>query len=709
MADNEQLNKSADDFVSAKERLDKVSASVENADAVGSPGNRPVVDSGWIRQSFLVASKAKRASLTVGALSRRELRQSGHRYWDTTLGGYRAINPIPQLTRYADIKSKTNHTTSRGMGRYYGEAYDASAQIIHMRFGVPEYNSLSTFLSGMYNGAAGKLARTGETESLLSTLAGAATYIFTIPLQVLTASFQGLGALFTNTPYNKFYYSKPTMPLYYNAVNTMLQKLAVNMKLITEGEIKNSKDDEIVKGSAEGEGSSEESPSTPFTVGSALSHSSRVQLHNMMPDIFDVDTGFDIYRISTRFQSIANQHHAEANKLHNSASSAEAAAEAESGLTEQLVTGDRPKSAPKDIRKLMEVYYKSGIAGKGLKGGNGEEAAVQAEDDSAVTSFLKTAASKALDVIRSIGEWFSASYDILEAEILGGSQWVSFKVDSTGSLSESFSNSTAESSLASSINSASSGARSAKYNLAGGNIASGAVAGALQFATGAVAGAVSSVGSMLGLGGFGAVMGGGFVDIPKYWENSTSSMSKGDYTIKLRALYGNKLSIFKDVYIPMCMLLGAALPMSTDTNTYTSPFLVELFDKGKVQTRLGMIDNLSITRGTGNLGWSTDGLPTGIDISFSVVDLSTVMHMPIEGESLSFNDYSVYQDYFAALGGLGALEQITVGDRFKRKKKLLETQFNSWWSVGHFSNWAADTAVGRVVSGVRRNGNILTN
>lgn len=651
----------------------------------------PVRDSGWYRQAFHV--RPRNATIDNSGMSRTAMRNSKDQFYDTTLGGYRAINPTPQFTRFADVKSKPNNVDSRGHGRYHNEAFNANAQIIHMRFGLPEYNSLSNFLSGMYDVTAGKLARTGEGSSLLATIAGAAGYVISIPLRVLTGSAQSLMALFTNIPYNKFYYSKPAMPLYYNAVTVMLTKLAVNMKLLGGGELTDEN-----KNSGKGKDANNEDAAKPFILNGQLTPAARKQMHELMPDIFNADTGFDIYAVSTRYQRLANQQEEATTKIINDAKDAEDAAKKLAAAANELLV-DRT-SAPATIIKYVSDFLSSPLSGNGL--GSTPDPEPEPEGNALTRAFAE-GSKMAMDVVRQVGEWFAGSAELMKAEEMGGSQWVSFKVESTGTQSESFSNSTADSALAGKINSASSGARAAKFNMAGGNVGSSGFSDVLEFAAGTVSGVLGAVGNAVGLGGFGALMGGGFVDIPKYWENSTAQLSKGDYSLKLRAMYGNKLSIFKDIYVPMCMLLGAALPMSTGTNTYTSPFLVELFDQGRVQTRLGMIDSLSITRGTGNLGWSTDGLPTGIDISFSVIDLSSVMHMPVARESLSFNDHSVFNDYMAALGGLGALEQLTVTDRFKRKQLLLSTAWDQWWSPTHFANWWGDTAAGRLIGAARNN------
>ena len=59
----------------------------------------------------------------------------------------------------------------------------------------------------------------------------------------------------------------------------------------------------------------------------------------------------------------------------------------------------------------------------------------------------------------------------------------------------------------------------------------------------------------VGLGGLMALTGRGFVDIPKMWESSSVSMPSMNYTIELRSPYGNKMSLFQNIYVPLAMLL----------------------------------------------------------------------------------------------------------------------------------------------------------
>lgn len=665
--------------------------------------NNRISDASWLRQSFLLNSKGAGANIKLD--SRRAYDMSRYKYADTTPGGYRAINPPPQITRYADVKNRPRSHLSRGMGRYFSEAYDDNAQIVSMRMGVPEYNSLANYISRAYEPSAGKLARTGEGDSFILSIVKAATTVVLFPIKALTFLWREAGALFLNIPFNKFYYLQPAMPLYFNAVNTMLTKLAVDMGLLDPAIPVDQIDSEL-KNSATSEGSTN-NPS--FSLGSNLSTAERDAFHKLLPDIFDPDTGFDIYAISTRYQRLANANARGLRALQEQATSnADLEAKLETYYESDVTGIERSEKMP----DLLDAYLKTGFAKPKPKADTKEDspsdtAAASSSSTDPAKEIVDKSSNGAFDTIKPPGGWFDKFGHYLEGEIYGGSQWVNFRVNSTGTTNESFSNSTADNPLKDMVNGFSSKARATKHSTAGGDLGDGIIGSSINWVAGNAASIVSHLGNEFGAGGVAAVLSGGHIEFPQHIDGSSASLPKADYTIPLRAMTGNKLSIFKDIYIPMCMLLGAALPKSTGPNSYTTPFLVELFDKGRLQTRLGVIDNLSITRGVGNLGWSIDNLPVAVDINFSVVDLEELVHMPITGESNSFNDRSKYQDYMAALAGRGILEQITVGGKWNGKINRLTAEFNKFWSADHIASWAGDTSIGRIAQGIVKNSSII--
>jgi hypothetical protein len=130
------------------------------------------------------------------------------------------------------------------------------------------------------------------------------------------------------------------------------------------------------------------------------------------------------------------------------------------------------------------------------------------------------------------------------------------------------------------------------------------------------------------------------------------------YKMELRSPYGHPMARMQYEMIPMMMILAMALPRSTGKQSYTSPFLVEAYCQGRGQVRIGLIDSVTITRGVGNMPWSKKGEPRGIDVDFSIMDLSSIMTMPLNSDQEMFDDENAYTDYLATLGGLSLSDQI---------------------------------------------------
>lgn len=651
-------------------------------------------DARWLTQSF---SKARSYAASLQSPTR-GYDASEFKFYDTTPGGYRAINPPPQFTRYADIKRRNRNTGSRGMGRYFSEALDDAAQIIHIRAGVPTPNSLTGFLARAYEPSAGKLARTGEGSSFIASATELVSNVLLLPFVPFIQGWQIITSLLSEAPNNKFYYSKPAMPLYYNAVNTMLLKLAVDMKLIGGSKATGDKPEKVDPGDSVPE---KETYNASFKVEGMLSEEDRVAMNKMFPDIFDVDYGFDIRAMSTRYQRLANKDHQRINEL---------AEEAETALEHRRALLDYYESRVSDTNKsdvrmgpYLEAYLNT-TAASGVSDTKVTSASLDGLEieDEAVKEKMEEAYASAQDDRSDYGSYFKGTLEFLKAEFNEGSQWVSIRVENTGTSTSTFGNTTEESGLATSINSASAKAQSMKMNFANGNIGDDMFSQFGEMAFGAVTSVIGSVGSAIGAGAIGAMLGGGRLDIPKYWTESTATLPGGNYSVKLRTPYGNKVSIFKDLYIPQCMIMCLALPKAAGPSAYTSPFTLEIFDPGRWQSALAIMENLNIERGTGNLGWSKEGYPLGIDISFDIVDLTTIMAMPLTGQSFSFNDRSAYTDYMAAMANKNPLDQLTVGGKFDSKFNAFAASAYSTFSAANLASTLANTWQGRLVRATQR-------
>ena len=119
-----------------------------------------------------------------------------------------------------------------------------------------------------------------------------------------------------------------------------------------------------------------------------------------------------------------------------------------------------------------------------------------------------------------------------------------------------------------------------------------------------------------------------------------------------------------------------------------------------------MIDSLTIERGTGNMGFNNSGQSMAMRVSFSVVDMSSIVHMPIiEGFTLSpstalFDEDTTFSDYMASLAGLGLADQIYPWRKLKINLTRQMEHWDTFFSKQHFANWAGGTTPALLLSGL---------
>lgn len=668
-------------------------------------------DSFWVKHAFIV----QKSDLDVLSQAKRYYSTATDKFTDTTPGGNFAINPLPQFTRYCDPRTPGSQSTNKtdasgrggkGMGRYYSEAFDDNMQLINLRFGVARFNSLTTFFTGFYSGDAGQLARTGRAPSVFYTLGKAAGFIVGIlSWKMLALGLIGAGYRYAlQKPSSKFYYMKPQMPMYWNAVSTLFNQLAVNSGVVPRI---GGKQQQEINGKYE------------FT-SAALE-----KIHNQMPDIFRKEGGIDVYALANKAQRLARTR----NKL----------------LLEALNQSTNETLAAKYTRIMGISLADPGVS----KVNTSDSDLLNADIPPYLKRWTATASGQSADSSKDPSAE-SIKYndqggeveepglgDFLNAELDDGSMFVTFRVNPTGQVSESFSNSTGPSEMTSKINGQSASARETRFNLADGNVGDGAIFKIAGSVLGAAKDVVAGVADSLSISGLATLGGAAFVDIPNHWQSSVAQLPRANYTIDLVSPYGDPISRMLNLFLPLSCLLAGVLPLSTGKQSYTSPFLVQVFDQGRCQIQLGMIDSLSVTRGTGNLGFTNDGKVLGIQVSFSIVDMSTIMHMPIAqgfsfgraarglaGAALggaagagvggtlgglftapaaaagavlgaglamgTFDDDNAYTQYLHTLAGMNLTDQIYTFPRAKLAMTVEMENIRSWKSNAHIASFLGD-------------------
>lgn len=212
-------------------------------------------------------------------------------------------------------------------------------------------------------------------------------------------------------------------------------------------------------------------------------------------------------------------------------------------------------------------------------------------------------------------------------------------IDDMTTIQDSISTSTTDSQLASTVNGFADQMKELRF-IFGNESAAAKIGEYAGKATTFLTGALDSLGvtgaltggliSDLSTTGIQTVLEGGKILFPKIWGDSTFSRSY-NFTLKLRSPDHDSISIFLNILVPYIHLLAMCLPQSItkgdaaySPNAYNSPFIVRAYAKGLFNIDLGMITDLSVTRGAESQ-WNDNGLPTQIDINITIEDLYSTL------------------------------------------------------------------------------------
>lgn len=648
------------------------------------------------------------------AVNNRYVSTASLKFTDTRLGGSIGCNARPQFTPYSDIRVKgenggkalgrtdvsvNNANTNYGMGRYYSEAIDDTAQRIYLRFGVPQFNTLTNFISGAFNLDTAYYARTGR-KSIIKAGAVAVGRIIGIvafpAISLLLYGTQALMYLFAN-PSSKYYTLKPTMYMYWSTVNSLVNTIAVTKGLFptnTPGFTPGQKPTQ----SANPQGG-------PLQIDAATLKN----LHNLMPDVFTANDGFDIYAMSNKAQRMAYQRFMEdynaKNDVNGQMTPSQYFARQISKLDPTGTVAPITTSKISSAVSSLSNYLNANLSASSLVdfiSNQVEKAEYYIAKATGLGSEIMPTVSAdtgATTGITASTGWISSYSKYLDAELRDGASFACFQVAATGSANESFSSEVMQSALSNKINNMGSTARELRFDTEDGNLMGGAgeiVTNVAKAAVDVVTGVASGVTAGISDGIVAMLTGAGFVDVPKHWENSSVSLNRSTYTMQLISPYGNIISQMQNIFIPLSMIMAGALPLSAGKQAYTSPFICQLFDRGRCQIQLGIIDSLSITRGTSNLPFNLFGEVLAIDVSFTIRDLSNIMHMPISPGGIfdpdpSVNSDNILNDFIAVLAGQDIYSQIYAMPRAQMRAAKAISNFNQLTTPARWASMTNDS------------------
>lgn len=592
-------------------------------------------------------------------------------YMDTSIGGNEVMNPYPAFNFDDDIIHEINEIPAlnrptpidgfRGLGRVYKEVYQDQQKILWLTFGVPQFNDPMKYYSkaGNYELATAVASGGDEDFNLLKTLGSMVTtagkIIITIEFFPIVAALW-LGKKindavdFVNNDFiTKYYDFKPATIQYYKIWNGLLAELAVSQGLYS------------------GETSAE---LNPLSLPEVLKDG---------PDIFAILNKRNKLMTGTPIPLEKNSGSVVTypDALSSNANSAGAG----NLVSGTVVVEPKPASAE--------------LLGDGAVGTMITETA-QALPPSAGAAPEPSCIDNFINNYLKAGAW----KDTLKRSAQGADQFVGFRIEKSTDSSESLNNNSGPSALASTLNNAGKTMKDYKFIAPETTSTIGAILGEITSSLSSLGGSVTDSATTM-------IFGNGLFDMPDIWQDSSFTKNYS-FSVEFNSRLGDPISIFQN-YIGMLGLISGSMPRAIGTNMYTSPFICQAYCQGMFAIPLGMIDSLTIRRGSADYGWNVMSLPNTINVSFTIKDLSPMMFLAIAGEGTAmdalkevFTNNSVMHEYMATLSGMGLSDRKRFGKRLKRRWDTFmsisrSTTFNPTYWAMEVGNWRGVRTLGTIL------------
>ncbi len=292
-----------------------------------------------------------------------------------------------------------------------------------------------------------------------------------------------------------------------------------------------------------------------------------------------------------------------------------------------------------------------------------------------ITGDSKKSKKKEIDITDSTDKMTDEEKDTLE-DLFRNVHFVQFYVDpESSSVSESISNTSQPSSIKGMLDSATSAVREVAFMAN-----SGGGAETLQKLQSMGTNMLDSLAQTLNEnGGESEVKGilarilsvgsnivsGEAVSMPDIYSGSSYTKSY-QFTVHLKAIYGDKYSYYMDVLVPLMHLLALGLPKGTSANTFNSPFLVKAYMGSVFVCNLGLVTDISINKMSTTESWNVDGLCTEMDVTLGIADLYSDLAMTPSNDPVMFVNNTSLVEYLAISCGLNLIES-----QFTTKMSLL--------------------------------------
>lgn len=601
-------------------------------------------------------------------------------YQDTRLGANDAINCFYQFNRDDDIVHPATYSQANGYygeGRVYNDTTQRNQTIAFFTFGIPQFVDVAKALMDAVHEPTARVNAAGYDRKglfslgkLFGTVAALSFSIVIVPYRLFKAAANWL----TTQRVSKFVEFKSEMAAYYNYVDAMIAQW-----IVATGIYGNGKSESAQGKDTRGIWNKITNAITPGFIAEDAS----------LPPIFRVvgPSIYDIMQVKSRILGLhamgsgyTRTPVAEVMNKRTKPGAGESDPYYDEGQADDFAPWSGERLIPNDPGPVNE----SGGFWEGVK-----------------------------DVASKTCEFIGAAWSNTKATAVGATQYVGFRIEKTTVSQENFGNSTKPSPLGETVNGKIRAARdkAAAMGFTGMGLSENKIntwAGtdessvfSLDSLVEFIRGATTSLASWVGLGSVtSALTAAAYIDIPDEYSDSTYNKSFS-INFQLRSPYGDIVSIYQSIIVPLFMIMAAALPRAAGDHSYQSPFVLRAYCAGRFSVPLGIIESLSIVRGNSDFGWTYQNMPTQIDVSITIKDLSSMMYMALRGSSISDTinlDDSNYCEYINTLAGVGLAERVNCLIQSSRKAQLASHRWrNKWTNPNFYTGYLGNSAVGQAV------------
>lgn len=664
------------------------------------------IDTDWIRMSY---SPLMEDYLSESEIAERQFIR--HQYnstvygelMDTSLGGHITVNPQYSWGPTSDmhykgrmhgseIFSPSKERLGIGMGRYYSEAINKNSKVrtLILEAGIPEFKNPFSFIINAVDVTLAKIVTEGRTPFFYKVGRNVGTAVTMIAFPVLTGAAL-LGSYLVGRVIGlddpKFYHFRADMPNFWSKANSILNTFLADARIISSINLTT----KLFGGGG----------NTNRKAGETIEIDSydKEMLNKALPHIFKNNklTGtsgmVDISGVMGRFQamvtsSIRAEEEAYSNGDLDAYVSKLEAGEDKGGLNSFMDSLVKTEA----YMKVNPLKPKAEDLPTTSKDVNIKESDLLMPDES---DGLKAKLPHDAET-----GWAKTFLNYYKAGVERGADVVALQVEYTGTSTDTFANTVKDIPLKGIMNSSSKKLSSIKYSMADGNIFGNVVNNLINAGEDALKGLID--GATLGLTNIASAMnGGGLVDFPSMWDDSSTQLATQTFKIRLNAPYNNAISNISDRYIPLSIILSLMLPRSIGRSAYGAPYVLKGFMQGVFNSDLCMMTGLSITRGGGNLGFDDNNAPTDLELTFSITELMPAVRSPTPNGlsgmfELSLDEYSGFNRYSKLLTG-----QSWAYSKYISKKAMLRltkqyAMINSVTSPEYWARTASESVIGSI-------------